>query len=120
MNFIDKYSKYAFALAVIVIIFLLVTRPKPPIPTKEYQERALQLEKERTELVRRSDSIKALLNVSRAKIKELEKKDSVQIEQIENNNRIVTVIKKEHDKKLDAIDKFSSDDLKQRFAELKE
>jgi predicted nuclease with TOPRIM domain len=120
MQYIDKFSKYALAVAILIIIYLIVTRPKAPIASDEYKERAAQLQKEKEQLLMKRDSIMASLDASKAEINDLKQKDSALVREYIRNKQLLTAIKNQHEKNLAAIDNTSSDDLKRLFAELQE
>lgn len=120
MQYIDRFSKYALAIAMLIIIYLIVTRPKPPVASDEYKERAAQLQKEKEELLSKRDSIMASLDASKEEIKDLKKKDSALVREYIRNKQLLIEIKKQYEKNLADIDHTSSDDLKRLFAELEE
>src|SRR4028119_2108814 len=98
MQYIDRFSKYALAVAIIIIIYLIVTRPKAPIASNEYKERAAQLQREKEELLRKRDSIMASLDASKKEINDLLKKDSALIREYNRNKQLLTAIKNQHEK----------------------
>lgn len=120
MHYIDKFSKYALALAIIAIIIMIFMWPKKPISSDEYKERSAKLEQEKQELLRKRDSIQISLESSRAEIEVLKNRDSLLQASFNRNKQLITEIKKQYEKRINDINKFGSDDLIRSFAELEE